>query len=210
MSDEVRVIPMQPQHIEELVDVYLQAFHDRPSGKMGRGYVREFLRWFMAYEDGIALVAVEGNTPLGFGVGAVMGYQKPMNRKLFWTVFWSLLLRPWLWLNRDVLTNLSTRLSVFLGRRRKISPQVKAKVTYPQPCVSYVGAGVSDKARGKRVGKKIYTAFTEACEQSGRYRAVRGTVHESNEPVNRILRGLGWKEIAEKGDGYMEWAKIFD
>ena len=208
MSEEVRVVPMQEEHIEELVDVYLQAFHDRPSGKMGRRYVRAFFRWFISYEDGIALAAVEGETPLGFGVGAVMAYQKPMTRDLFWTVFWSILPRPQLWLNKDVVNNITLRIKVALGLYRR--PANLPSITYPQPCVSYVGAGVSDKARGKRVGKKIYTAFTAACENSDKYRAIRGTVHESNAPVNKILGGLGWKEIAKKDAGYLEWAKIFD
>jgi hypothetical protein len=208
MPEEVRVVPMQPEHLDGLVDVYLQAFHDRPSGKMGRLYARAYLGWFMTCEDGLAFAALEGDKVLGFGVGAVMGYQKPMNRDLFWTVFWSLLPRPQLWLNKDVVNNIYVRIKVALGLYRR--PANLPSITYPQPCISYVGAGVSDQARGKRVGKKIYTAFTSTSETSGKFKAIRGTVHESNAPVNKILSGLGWKEMVKKEDGYVEWGKIFE
>ncbi|MCB2213411.1 hypothetical protein KQI52_14950 [bacterium] len=207
MPEEVTVVPMREEHIEGLVDVYLQAFHDRPSGKMGRAYARQFLRWFMNYDHGLAFAAVEGRDVLGFGVGAVLGYQKQMNRAMFWTVFWSLLPRPWLWANKDVLHNVTVRIKVALGLYKK--PASAPDIHYPAPTMSYVGAGVSDKARGKRVGKKIYTAFSTTTENSGKYKAIRGTVHETNAPVNKILSGLGWKEMATDENGYVEWAKIF-
>ncbi|GBE29676.1 hypothetical protein BMS3Bbin04_00698 [bacterium BMS3Bbin04] len=208
MPEEVLIVPIREEHIEDLVDVYQEAFQDSASGKMGRRYARNFLSWFMTCEDGIALTAVEGKTVLGFVVGAVMGYQKNLNRYMFWTVFWSLIRRPHLWIKKDIIRNIVARVQVVLGMHSK---QVSATgVHYPQPCMSYVGVAVSSKARGKGVGKKFNSTFLNICENSDRIVAVRSTSHEDNVPACRIYVDLGWKEVAKNEAGYIEWLKVFD
>ncbi len=200
---KVVVEPLTYVDIESVVDVHMEAYHDRPSGMVGRKYARQFLLWFSHQPDAVAIVAKHGDKVLGYGVGAPVGYQRRLNRNLFWTVFWSVLFRPKVWINPIVISNIWSRFLVLLG----VSPKESRPPDLPLPLMSYVGAAVSSEARGMGVGFALYKSFEDETRKLGTVKSIRGTVHRDNAAPAKILSKLGWTPWRENKLGYISWFK---
>lgn len=199
--------PLRVQDVDRATEIYLEAFGNSRSGRLGAPYARAYLRWFIAEPTAVTLGAwVEGEL-LGFAVGAPLGYQRQLNRDLAPTVARCLLARPGLFIDGEILRALMGRLRAQLRRGRA---PVEAAVPVPEPIMCFVGAGLAERARGLGLGARLYRGFQEECRVATNARSLRGITHKDNIPPSRILAGLGWQPLHEDAHGYVSWYKVFD
>jgi ribosomal protein S18 acetylase RimI-like enzyme len=216
----IEIVPLDKNVLEPAVSIYLDAFKENISGKVGRAYPRRFLRWFAEADIGIALAAMAKGEVVGFVVGAPIGYQKRLNRDLFWVVLWSLLVRPWALFSGNMLGSLWGRLQVALGIKSELKPSSNSKQEPArdnvqgndsvnryclEKCMSLVGIGVSLKARGLGVGSALMARFEEQAREAG-MRSLRLSVFTDNEAAIAAYKKAGWSEQpATRADQFYFW-----
>src|SRR5947208_14434295 len=97
----VQVLSMTEEMLGPVCDLHLKAFAGRMTARLGSAYLRAFISWFLGAPNAIALVAAdEQGAILGYVIGAPVGYTTTMNRQLIWVAARSLIVRPWLLLDR--------------------------------------------------------------------------------------------------------------
>jgi len=193
-SDQIEIVPISGELLEQAAEVHLEAFHDRASGRLGRRYAVAFIRWFADRPDTVALAALVDGKVGGYLVGAPLGYQRDINRDLFWTVFVSTLVRPRIWFSFNFIRIVLGRLQVMIG-----SKQQSTLPELPRPTFCEVGIGVSTRARGRGVGVQMLKAF----EAEGRRRGMKSiisSVYREN-TAGRALFEKGGYSAMEKGAG---------
>lgn len=171
--------------LDEVVNVHLEAFQGYLNTKLGRNYVRSFLRWFIEDNDAIALCARLDDRIAGYVVGAQVGYTSRLNRSLFFHALLGAITHFWVFMSPGYLRILLARLG--LGRQSedrqpKLSPDT----------MSLVGIGVHPSARGKAIGSRLIEAFeAEAVRQS--MSNARLSVYPENAPAIRLYEKHGWQ-----------------
>lgn len=198
-----RIEQLTPERLGAASSVYVEAFRSTSSGRLGRGYARAFLRWFMSEPDAIALVGLQGDSVVAFAVGAPLGYQRRLNRDLAGAVAAAILARPRLWFDRGIAHAVWGRVRALFG-----SSVAAAQPRVPTPTMCFVGAGLADRARGAGLGRLLYLSFQEETARRGDARSLRGIVHRDNQASHRILRRLGWQPLFEDAHGYVSWYKV--
>ncbi len=204
IPDDVALGRLEEGHVNDAAAIYLQAFADNVSGKLGPAYARGYLRWFISDPSAIALGMWQNDLFLGFAVGAPLGYQNMLNRDLAGVVARCLAVRPFLLLDREIIRALRGRLLVQLGRVKATASPPKV----PAPIMCFVGAGLAAASRGLGIGTRLYGGFTEACQARTDIRSIRGVTHKENVPPGRILEGLGFEPLHEDDHGYVSWYKV--
>ena len=186
-SYSLKLVEIDRLNLRGAVEAHLEAFKDRPSGKLGRRYGERFLLWFADYPQGLALAVTEGDTVHGYVVGAPVGYQRKLNRDLFFTVLGATILKPWLLFTAGYVRIVYNKLKSMLGM--KVIQDEPAD--YPQPVISLVGIGVSASSRGKGVGRMLMDEFERRSREMG-MKTMRLSVHRDNTAANKLYRKSGW------------------
>jgi ribosomal protein S18 acetylase RimI-like enzyme len=184
--------PITARTISEVVDVHMEAFNGYMNASMGREYVRRFVSWFAEREKGIALAAVHDGRVVGYVVGAPIGYERSMNRDLFWIVARSITCRPWLLLQKRFLNRAAQRLLQIISPDRVDRADLPH---LPEPVMSLVGIGVSASGRGSGVGRRMMEEFESRC-RSMRMKAMRLSVYANNPTARALYEHAGWTLFA--------------
>jgi ribosomal protein S18 acetylase RimI-like enzyme len=176
--------------IEAVIGIHLEAFKGSPNTRMGLGYVHAFFRWFVEAPEAIALCAlVEETDVVGYVVGAPLGYQSSLNRKVVFPGTIGILLRPWLLFNSRFRHAITSRLPRVFKRK-----QVSQSVVLPTPTFSLVGIGVALNFRGQRIGQSLVHAFEkEVLRRQGR--SMRLSVYVDNVVARRLYEKMGWHPL---------------
>ncbi len=178
--------------METLAAIHLAAFKGYMNSRMGKKYVRAFLRWFLTYPNSIALKATLRGAAIGYVVGAPLGYAQPMNRSLLKTGICSIISHPHVLLHPNFTRAASAKLRLLLGRK-------PASITLKQPegkGISLVGIGVHPQSSGNGVGTAIMKAFENKARLIG-MGYMRLSVYDHNEVARAVYEKSGWK-IAER------------
>jgi ribosomal protein S18 acetylase RimI-like enzyme len=178
--------------VPEVARIHSETFAGYLSARLGRAYVKAYIRWFCQARQAIALVATDGDHKIiGYVVGAPLGYNQAMNRSLFLVAATSIMLRPWLFFSAPFRRAIVARLWLMLGLP---SPQ-PAEISLPPPAMSLVTIGVSSGARGKNVGRSLTEAF-EAKARARQMRSLRLSVLPDNISARRLYEKCGWQPLA--------------
>lgn len=187
----VRVVPMTRDLAPALVDVHREAFAGYMNARLGRGYVRRFLEWFATAKDAIALVALDDrddrSTPIGYVVGAPLGYGRAMTRALLVPAALGVATHPALALDRRIVKTALGRVAELFGRPMPSAPPP----ALPSPTWSLVGIGVASSARGLGAGSALTRGFEEEALRRGA-RALRLSVYAENAVARRTYERAGW------------------
>lgn len=193
-NDNAKIVSLVDDLLLEIVDLHIEAFHGYMNSRLGRGYVLAFLNWFCKQKDAIALAAVNPqNKPVGYVVGAPVGYEQTMNRDLFWIASIALMMRPWLFLDGAVRHTVAQRFRLLLSQKN--APQ--AKLTLPEPVMSLVGIGVASSAAGQGIGTSLMLAFETKAVQLG-MTSMRLSVYPGNLAARRLYEKNGWRPFVEQ------------
>lgn len=184
---------MTNEVIPAVVEMHLQAFDGYMSARLGPIYINALIRWFQNDEHTISLVAIDDNgKPVGYVIGAPVGYTVRMNRDLLGRAVLATLTRPWLVLDRRILRTAVGRLKLLSGR---LPPQDEAP-GLPEPTMSLVGIGVSPKAQGGGFGRQLVNAFESRARDLGA-QSMRLSVYPDNPAARRLYEKCGWKPYRE-------------
>ncbi len=203
--ENISVVKIQLDMIADVARLHMAAFEGYTNTRIGLPYVRAFIRWFCITDDAIALCAVDNaKTPLGYVVGAPLGYGTNLNRTVFWPAVGGILLRPWL--------AFDTRSRVIAVER--LCSLIKRKTSYvsnvpilPSPTISLVGIGVDPQARGKKVGQKLMAVF-ESCVIEAKAKSMRLSVYPDKVAACKLYQKAGWQPFISKNTPTMYYYKI--
>jgi ribosomal protein S18 acetylase RimI-like enzyme len=188
----VALVPMTTEMVPAVAKVHLEAFTGYMNTGIGTAYVRAFMNWFLQAERAIALVATnsEGQV-IGYVVGAPLGYESSMSCDLFWVAAAGMIVRPWLFFNKQFRNTLMKRLKLILGR----SLARQTELELPEPIMSLVGIGVSPSAQGKKVGLCLMQAF-EAKVRRLQMQSIELSVYPDNVVARRLYERCGWQALS--------------
>lgn len=190
----MKIVPLTPDLLDEVVPVHLAAFRGYPNALLGAGYVRAFLGWFMRAPDGIALVAVDDDgAVLGFVAGAPVGYGKRMNRELLPVVARQVLRRPWVLLQWRLVR------AAWMRARAMLVPAGTAKVEAMEGVVSLVAIGTAPERRRGGVGSALVRAFEDAAARGGAT-SLRLSVYAANSAARALYERTGWRCVTPGAD----------
>ena len=189
-----------PEMLNLIVKIHKVAFHNYPHSFLGSFYVKKFINWFASSPNGIALVATNNGKPVGYIVGAPLGYRWRLNINMFPVVFLCLLARPWLLFNRSVAKGLRTRIVSQI--KNKNSEDVE--LTLPAPVFRLVAIAVDANHRREGIGRKLFLEFKKLAAAKGA-RSLVLSVHKNNDVARKFYRAGGWKVLQPSDDSILKY-----
>ena len=135
--------------------IHLQAFSGYLNARLGVGYARALIDWFAQQGDAIALAAMDGNHQvIGYAIGAPVTINHKLRGDLFWITARSIVLRPWLILDKRLWKVGYARLA-----KKNDAGNISHEQDLPKPTMSLFGIGVEPPHRRKGVGQQLLLAF---------------------------------------------------
>ena len=199
----MRVGPLHAERIRALVPVHLEAFAGFKNARLGLPYAEAFLGWFCTERDGVAICASIEERLVGYVVGAPVGYQSRLNRRLGPVVARCLVTRPKLWVDPQIAAAVWSRARVLWSH----GAPTTATAGLPPPVYALVGIGVAGAARGLGVGEALVRAFEGEVRERGA-RSVRLSVLRENRPACRLYARCGWAVHGPSDTEVLQYAKL--
>lgn len=177
--------------INDLCMLHYAAFEGSLNTLAGKKYLYSFFNWFIENSDTIFIVSKYKGKICGYALGAPIGYEKNINKDLFWVAFTGLVVRPWRLLNKKLILNIYKRLMIILG-----NSGVKTNVTdeLSGKGISLVGIAVSKEFKGSSVASSLILAFEEKSKML-QFDFNRLSVHKENIRAQRFYEKSNWKKI---------------
>ena len=198
--DAVRIIAARPTDLPGMVQCHISCFPDQCISHMGAGFAQAFYECYISRADGLALVAIEGES--NKVVGLVAGgnsrirseFLRCSPRQFFGTLLFRFLA------DSVVRAKLAHQLLQRL-RRKNNSIIINGD---PPSCLHEDGKNtgllqaicVLDQYRGTTVAKCLMEAFKRACQKAG-YHTLNLNVAANNTRAIAFYLKLGWKVIVE-------------
>ena len=204
----VSVVPFNQDMIPALTKLHLATFAGYMNARMGKTYIGAFLNWFRCVENGIALAAIGKNyQPLGYVVGAPVGYAQAMNHDLFGVGCRAMMKRPWLYLDSGVRKKILERVKNALGYSAPSHPAP----SIPEPTMSLVSLAVLPSARRQKIGNHLLRALEERAYQM-RMCSLRLSVYPNNLDARRFYEKCGWQSFVgpPRDTGEIYYYRILD
>lgn len=175
--------------ITELVEIHHQSFQGYINTRIGRNYSYGFFDWFLNYPNSVALKAFSDKGIVGYVVGAKIGYNAELNKRLKLLAVKGVLSNPIVLFHQHFLFVLKSRIKALLSTSNNTDlkePEGKG--------LSLVGIGVLPNEAGKGYGKDLMKAFEEKAIELG-YDYLRLSVYKSNERAKALYSKQGWKSV---------------
>ncbi len=199
---ETRLRPMTAGDVEAVTEVHLAAFRGYLNTRLGRGYLRAFLGWFVRDEAGIALVVECNGRCAGYVVGAPLGYQRRLSLRTIPAAALGALVRPWVVFDTRVRRAVAARMSTMLGSDRTES------VLGQTGTFSLVGIAVDPAVVGQGLGAALMSAFEKEARRAGA-RDLRLSVYPDNAAARRLYERCGWGLLeGQTPGGAVYYAKV--
>lgn len=208
-TSRLRMARLTPDMVDALGAIHMRAFPDYMASRLGVGYVRARLRWFIREPRAIALACFEPSRqqPIGYLVGAPFpGYDRALNGRLFIHAMRSAAFRPWLMFDRQLRGTATTRLVDLLRRPGGL----RAPLELPEPAYALVTLAVVPTARRLGAGRLLTERFeAEACRLGAR--ALCLSVYPRNYGARTLYERRGWRsaELPRNETAAMFYIKVF-
>jgi GNAT superfamily N-acetyltransferase len=179
----VNIVPIKTEHIQQVVDVHMQAFPDFFLTFLGPRFLREFYASFSYEPTGIGFVAEdnEGGGIVGVVVGPLVpqGYFKRLLIKRWWAFCLASIGAV---LKRPAVVKRLFRALFYRGE----SP--------PGPQRSLLSSiAVSPKVQGRGIGQALVERWVEEVKRRGHIGCYLTTDANDNDKINNFYQKLGWK-----------------
>ena len=204
----VSVVEMREEMLSDLTKLHLDTFSRYIHARIGKTYVQELLQWFCNPKHGVALAAIDSTgRPIGYVVGARVGYAPSLNRDMLWVGMSSMVLRPWLCFETEVRRKISERIRLTLGG----SPIPHSEPDLPVPTLSLFSLAVSPAVRRQSVGRGLVKSF-ELKGQELDVRSLRLSVYPNNTTARRFYEDCGWQSFSGpvRETGEMYYYRVLD
>lgn len=198
--EKIEILKMEKKHLDEVALLHLETFKDYPSTKLGKIYIKAFLKLFLESKFSICFVAVESKKICGYVVG--IENDKLKTKKILHIILFCLLKRPYLFFNKKILKKIYSRLRNFFKVNDKLLPDL------PNPFISLVGIGVDPKKRKAGIGNLLMESFEKEAMRK-RYKAMRLSVYNENFTARKLYEKRGWKSFHLPFD-YLYYYKILN
>lgn len=191
--------------VDSVAELHMTAFQGYTNTLIGMPYVRAFIRWFSETDDAIALCAIDKtNTPVGYVVGAPLGYTTDLNKKILWPAVTGVLMRPRLFFNPRFRWIVANKIRSLMKRGENQSNKIPI---LPSPIISLVGIGVPPEARGQGIGQKLLTAF-EFFAIETKSKSMRLSVYSDNMAACTLYTKAGWKSLDDVSGPLIYYYKL--
>ncbi|GAB2975358.1 hypothetical protein GCM10027049_07400 [Mucilaginibacter puniceus] len=190
--NKIQVAPFTNTDIKDIIPVHIKAFKGYMNAGMGHRYIQEFLSWFLAYPETITLKAVINGSTCGYVVGAPLGYDKFINKKLLKFVIVGTITHPLVLFHKNFFKVAFRKMILIFT-----TPSV-AKITNPDgKGISLVGIGIDENYAGLGIGQQLMVAFEEKARELG-MDFMRLSVYDYNLKAIHVYEKCGWQKLAKK------------
>ena len=196
---EVQISDYGKADVAALADIHRSAFEGYMNAGVGRGYVRQLLRWFLNRSDAIGLQATIDGQPCGYVIGMPLGEHRQLNRDLMLAAATGVATHPWVLLEKRYRKSAAAKIKRVLGLDKPAPEPSK-----PEPAPSESGAGeydgrgiglfsiaVASEFSGKGAGAAMVNAFEDRARQLG-YEFVQLSVYTDNARARAVYEKAGW------------------
>lgn len=186
------------KHLSDLARIHRISFKDHFNSRLGDSYAKAFIRWFGTSDeyDNVFICAVDGETDqlVGYICGARDGYSTIMNKKLFRTIIFSFLLRPWLFADRRFYELFAPKLKSILGKS-EYPDFNEFEQTLPQPIFSVTSFALEPEYRDAGFGifllERLFGEFFKRTEEK-KAGTIRATIRSSNKNIFKYYKSKKW------------------
>jgi len=189
-SRKNRIDKLHEDRIDEIIAVHYLAFDGYLNTKLGDDYLKEFFKWFITSSCAISLGAYDSSDQLtGYVIGAPLGYEILLNKKIFKPAALRIITHPWLLFNIRILRAIYSRFRL----NKKTKPN---SLKLPEPVMSLVGIAVHPESQGNKIGIHLIQAFEEKAFTLP-MKALRLSVYPENQIARRLYESSGWQAFSE-------------
>lgn len=182
--EEIKILRMEKEHLDEVALLHIEAFKDYPSTKLGKAYVKAFLKLFLESEFSIMYVAIKNLKVCGYVIG--IENNKLKTKKISPIIFLSFLRKPYLIFDKKILNKIYYKFRNLLKIDKEVLPLL------PSPFISLVGIGVAPENMGKGIGQNLMESFEQEAIKRG-YKAMRLSVYNENLRAKKLYERCLWK-----------------
>jgi ribosomal protein S18 acetylase RimI-like enzyme len=188
--------------------IHLQAFSGYLNARLGVGYARALIGWFAQQGDAIALAAIDGNhRVIGYAIGAPVTINHKLRSDLFWITVRSIILRPWLILDKRLWKVGYAR----LVKKKEADNNISHEQDLPEPTMSLFGIGVKPSHRRKGVGQQLLRVFEERAK-SLKFRSLLLYVYPDKVTTRHLYEKCGWRPCPGglESSGAIKYVRLLD
>ena len=196
------IINSKISDLEKIAVCHISAFPDSLSSKMGLRYLKKMIEWYLADEKRFLFHIEENGKCAGYCGGMIhdgtqtSGSASGMIQYSFNEAIMSILLRPWLLFNKEIISKYSL-ITKNINKRFKnkkttivIDQRKKASVII-EPSVGLVVIGVSSEFQGKGYGSLLLQEFENRAKEMN-YKLINLTVRNDNTQAIKAYERNGW------------------
>ena len=193
--------------VQVVSEVHLETFRGYLNARLGPGYAYALIHWFAQQKGAVALAAFDRNRQaIGYAIGASPSLAKKLQRDLAWITARSIVLRPWLILDKRLWKVGYARLV-----KKKDADNVDGEPELPEPTMSLFGIGVEPPHRRKGVGQQLLLAFEERAKAL-KYRSLLLWVYADKATTRRLYEKCGWRPCSGslESTGVIKYVRLLD
>ena len=195
------------ERIRAVSEVHLEAFSGYLNARLGAGYARALIGWFVREKEAIAIAAIDrDHRVIGYAMGVPSNLARRLRQDIFWVTARGIILRPWLLLDRRLWKTGKARLRNFVDRR-----DVGPSSDLPEPTMSLFGIGVALSHRKTGVGLRLLQAFEDKA-RTLKMRSLLLWVFEDKKGTRRLYEKCGWRSCpnALGQTGVAKYVRLID
>lgn len=193
--------------VQAVSEVHLDAFRGYLNARLGPGYACALIRWFAQQKDAVALAAFDHNRQaIGYAIGASPGLAKTLHRDLAWITARSIVLRPWLILDKRLWKVGYARLV-----KKNDADNIDHEPELPEPTMSLFGIGVKPSHRRKGVGQQLLRVFEERAKAL-KNRSLLLWVYADKVATRHLYEKCGWHPClgSLESTGVTKYVRLLD
>lgn len=169
-------------------EIHLEAFRGYLNTLLGPRYAYALIEWHVIQKDAIALAAIDSNQQIvGYAIGGPMGFGQQLRSDMFWVTAQSIILRPWVVLDKRLW---KVGLARFTAKRSSRKSSVKSYL--PVPIFSLRGIAVRSSHQQKGVGKLLLHAFEQKAKML-KAKSLVLSVYPDKTAARRLYETCGWR-----------------
>ena len=212
------IINSQFSDLDNIAECHKSAFPDSLSSKMGIKYLKKMIEWYLADEKRFLFHIEENGKCAGYCGGMIhdgtqiSGSASGMIQYSFNEAVKSILLRPWLLFDKEIISKYSLitkNIKSRFKKKKKISAtdQKKNTLVRIEPSLGLVVIGVSSEFQGKGYGSLLLQEFENRAKEMN-FKLINLTVRNNNSQAIKAYERNGWIKSKLSGNSLEMYKNI--